>query len=99
MLQLSTMLLRWRRTPICRCRSWAPRGPPRTATDWYRIVRRRAMASAAPKIDELLNREYSAGFYTDIESDTIPHGLNEDIVRLISEKKDEPAFMLEWRLK
>ena len=57
------------------------------------------MTAAAPKIDELLNREYAAGFYTDIEADTIPHGLNEDIVRLISAKKGEPAFMLEWRLK
>ena len=57
------------------------------------------MATAAPKIDELLNREYAAGFYTDIEADTIPSGLDEDIIRLISRKKDEPAFMLEWRLK
>src|ERR1051326_3105672 len=57
------------------------------------------MTGAAPKIDELLNREYAAGFYTDIEADTIPHGLKEDIIRLISAKKDEPAFMLEWRLK
>jgi Fe-S cluster assembly protein SufB len=55
--------------------------------------------STAPKIEDLINREYDAGFYTDIESDTIPSGLNEDIVRIISEKKDEPPFMLEWRLK
>ena len=57
------------------------------------------MATAAPKIDELLNREYAAGFYTDIEADTVPAGLNEDVIRIISEKKEEPPFMLEWRLK
>jgi Fe-S cluster assembly protein SufB len=48
---------------------------------------------------ELTNREYQAGFVTDIESESIPAGLNEDVVRLISAKKQEPAFLLEWRLK
>ncbi len=43
--------------------------------------------------------KYEAGFVTDIESDKIPKGLNEDIVRLISAKKGEPEWMLEWRLK
>src|SRR5213596_1979146 len=43
--------------------------------------------------------EYKYGFVTDIESDVIPRGLNEDTVRLISAKKNEPPFMLEWRLK
>src|SRR5215468_1351134 len=64
-------------------------------------ARRRAdiMANTAPQIEDLINREYEAGFYTDIEADTIPSGLNEDIIRLISEKKSEPPFMLEWRLK
>jgi Fe-S cluster assembly protein SufB len=57
------------------------------------------MATAAPNIEALINREYAAGFYTDIESETVPRGLNEDIIRLISEKKQEPPFMLEWRLK
>src|SRR5215510_11035513 len=57
------------------------------------------MANTAPDIQDLINREYEAGFYTDIEADTIPPGLNEDIIRLISAKKDEPPFMLEWRLK
>jgi len=47
----------------------------------------------------LTNREYKYGFVTDIESDTIPKGLSEDTVRLISEKKNEPAWMLEFRLK
>jgi Fe-S cluster assembly protein SufB len=50
-------------------------------------------------IQDLANREYTAGFVTDIESDAIPPGLNEDIVRLISATKNEPPFMLEWRLK
>jgi Fe-S cluster assembly protein SufB len=55
--------------------------------------------ATAEQIQDLINRDYEAGFYTDIESDTIPPGLNEDIIRLISEKKGEPPFMLEWRLK
>jgi Fe-S cluster assembly protein SufB len=50
-------------------------------------------------IESLVNREYQYGFVTDIEADTIPRGLNEDVVRLISAKKQEPAFLLEWRLK
>jgi Fe-S cluster assembly protein SufB len=50
-------------------------------------------------IEALVGREYQYGFTTDIEADTIPPGLNEDVVRLISRKKNEPAFMLEWRLK
>jgi len=48
---------------------------------------------------ELAQREYKAGFVTDIESESAPPGLNEDIIRLISAKKKEPAWMLEWRLK
>jgi Fe-S cluster assembly protein SufB len=50
-------------------------------------------------IQELALREYKAGFVTDIESETIPAGLDEGVVRLISAKKKEPAFLLEWRLK
>ncbi|MFA5060173.1 MAG: Fe-S cluster assembly protein SufB [Candidatus Omnitrophota bacterium] len=50
-------------------------------------------------LDEKLNSDYKYGFITDIESDTIPKGLSEDVVRMISQKKNEPAFMLEWRLK
>src|SRR5260221_2109843 len=53
---------------------------------------------SAPPLDEIANAEYKAGFVTDIESDTIPPGLNEDVVRLISAKKGEPPFLLEWRL-
>ena len=47
---------------------------------------------------ELETKEYEYGFYTDIESDTFPVGLNEDIIRKISEKKGEPEWMTEWRL-
>jgi Fe-S cluster assembly protein SufB len=50
-------------------------------------------------VHQIANREYRAGFVTDIESDSVPAGLNEDIVRLISAKKNEPEFMLEWRLR
>ena len=50
-------------------------------------------------IQQVLNREYEHGFVTDIASDTLPPGLNEDVIRTISAKKNEPAFMLEWRLK
>ncbi|WP_028671707.1 Fe-S cluster assembly protein SufB [Saccharospirillum impatiens] len=50
-------------------------------------------------IDQYLKSEYSAGWITDIESLTIPPGLNEDVIRLISAKKQEPEWMLEWRLK
>jgi len=51
------------------------------------------------KIQNLLSKPYSAGFRTNIESDTIPKGLSEDTVRLISAKKEEPEWMLEFRLK
>lgn len=47
----------------------------------------------------LTSRDYKYGFYTDIETDRIPKGLNEDTIRLISQKKNEPDWMLEWRLK
>src|SRR6185369_2698672 len=47
----------------------------------------------------LTNREYKYGFTTDVESETIAKGLSEDIVRLISHKKNEPEWLLEWRLK
>ena len=50
-------------------------------------------------VETLVNREYRYGFVTDIESDVTPKGLTEDVIRLISAKKKEPAFMLDWRLK
>lgn len=49
--------------------------------------------------EELLSEEYKYGFYTDIETEEFPKGLNEDIVRLISKKKEEPEWLLEYRLK
>jgi Fe-S cluster assembly protein SufB len=57
------------------------------------------MSETAKVIESLTNREYPYGFVTSIEADTAPPGLNEDIIRLISAKKNEPAFMLEWRLR
>ncbi len=57
------------------------------------------MATQAPEIEDLVRREYEHGFFTDVESDTVPPGLDEDVIRLISGKKGEPEFMLEWRLK
>lgn len=50
-------------------------------------------------IEDLVGQKYRHGFVTDIESDTIPPGLDEDVIRFISAKKREPAFLLEWRLK
>ncbi|WP_163990739.1 Fe-S cluster assembly protein SufB [Pyxidicoccus caerfyrddinensis] len=50
-------------------------------------------------LQELTRRPYEAGFVTEVESDTFPPGLSEDVIRQLSEKKGEPAFMLEWRLK
>ncbi len=53
----------------------------------------------AETIEQIANQEYKYGFVTDIESDVAPPGLNEDIIRLISAKKGEPEWLLEWRLK
>ena len=61
--------------------------------------RGRVMTTATSTIEELANREYQHGFVTDIEAETVPRGLNEDIIRLISAKKGEPDWLLEWRLK
>jgi len=55
--------------------------------------------STVKTIQDLTSQEYKWGFVTTIEEDKIPKGLNEDIIRLISSKKGEPEFMLEWRLK
>jgi Fe-S cluster assembly protein SufB len=57
------------------------------------------MGTDTKTVEALANREYKYGFVTDIEADAVPRGLNEDIVRLISAKKNEPEFMLEWRLR
>src|ERR1700693_2395851 len=57
------------------------------------------MKTATNTVEDLANCEYKYGFVTDIETDTVPPGLDEDIIRLISGKKNEPQFMLDWRLK
>ena len=57
------------------------------------------MSDSANTIETFANQEYKWGFVTDIESEAIPRGLSEDVVRLISAKKQEPEWLLEWRLK
>ena len=57
-----------------------------------------AVAETLDTVQSLTQSGYKWGFETDIEMDIAPKGLNEDIVRLISAKKDEPEWMLEWRL-
>ena len=52
-----------------------------------------------PILEEVTGKDYEFGFYTDIEADKAPPGLNEDIIRLISSKKNEPGWLLEWRLE
>ena len=54
---------------------------------------------SSQSLDAFTNAEYKAGFVTDIEQETLPPGLSEDVVRLISAKKGEPGWMTEWRLK
>ena len=57
------------------------------------------MSTATETIEEFVNTEYKYGFVTEVDTETLPPGLNEEVVRLISAKKQEPAFMLDWRLK
>ena len=57
------------------------------------------MSSSSDNIQNLIDKEYKYGFVTDIETESVPKGLNEDIIKLISSKKEEPGWMLEWRLK
>ena len=57
------------------------------------------MSTATDTIEEFANKEYEHGFVTDIETEYIPKGLNEEVVRIISAKKNEPEWLLEWRLK
>lgn len=57
------------------------------------------MSSQNQDIEQLLKREYKYGFSTDIEQEILPPGLNEDVIRVISAKKREPEFMLNWRLE
>ena len=56
------------------------------------------MTTSTKAIEEFANQDYKYGFVTDVDADEIPKGLNEDVIRLISEKKDEPEWLLEWRL-
>jgi Fe-S cluster assembly protein SufB len=57
------------------------------------------MSESAKQLESLIARGYQHGFVTEIDSDTVPPGLDESVVRLISRKKNEPAFLTEWRLK
>ena len=57
------------------------------------------MSTSQKTFEALANRDYKWGFVSDIEADTLPPGLNEDVIRAISAKKAEPEFMPQWRLK
>ena len=57
------------------------------------------MSAATDTIEEFASKEYQYGFVTDIDTDTVPIGLSEDVIRMISAKKNEPEWLLEWRLK
>src|SRR5262245_47194467 len=84
---------------ICRgrCSRWAR--PPASDCSCWDFHTGNTMTTATSTIQELANREYQHGFVTDIETETVPRGLNEDIIRLISAKKHEPDWLLQWRLK
>jgi Fe-S cluster assembly protein SufB len=69
-------------------------GPPAWPVETEAI-----MPTETTEIESLANREYTSGFVTDVEADAAPMGLSEDIIRFISRKKDEPQWMLDWRLK
>ena len=57
------------------------------------------MSTLGQPVEDLIGKEYEHGFVTDVDSDTLPPGLDEDVIRLISAKKGEPGFLLEWRLE
>src|SRR6185503_20421547 len=57
------------------------------------------MNTSTETVEQLATREYKYGFETDVDSETFPVGLSEDVVRLISAKKEEPEWLLEFRLK
>jgi Fe-S cluster assembly protein SufB len=81
---------------------WEPRSAiPEVHSRWLRFEadREDAMSSNLNTIRDLAEREYKWGFVSDVESESVPKGLSEETVRLISAKKREPEFMLEWRLK
>ena len=58
-----------------------------------------ATITTAVQVENLINDNYKYGFVTDVESETAPKGLSENIVRFISAKKNEPDWLLQWRLK
>ena len=64
-----------------------------------RLATWRTMSTSTETIEQLATREYKYGFVTDIEADTLPPGLDEDVIRALSAKKHEPEWMLEFRLK
>ena len=57
------------------------------------------MSTATDTIESLVKQEYKYGFVTDVETESTPPGLSEDIIRLISAKKNEPVWLTDWRLK
>src|SRR6185312_17078672 len=57
------------------------------------------MTEISTDVRALANREYKYGFVTDLDTDTVPRGLDEEVIRTISEKKQEPEWLLEWRLR
>jgi len=57
------------------------------------------MSTSTQTIEQLASREYKYGFVTDVEQESVPRGLSEDVIRLISAKKQEPQWLLDWRLK
>jgi Fe-S cluster assembly protein SufB len=72
---------------------------PLLVLPWLLLLGKVRMPTETTEIETLANQEYNAGFTVDVEADSAPMGLNEDIIRFISAKKNEPEWMLEQRLK
>ena len=88
-----------RRRSMCDCRRWTEIKNAARLWQIAALELKRHERNQQIKLKALFNRGYQHGFVTDIESDTVPPGLDEDVVRLISRKKGEPEFLTEWRLK
>ena len=73
--------------------------PVKVLSNGLRLSQLELYMTTTSEINNLVNKTYTAGFVTNVETDSIPPGLSEDVIRLISKKKQEPDFMLEWRLK
>ena len=56
------------------------------------------MSVQTEKLNDLVSQKYDAGFYTDIDQDSLPPGLSREVIETISKKKNEPAWLLDWRL-